>query len=227
MPWSNQGGGPWGSGGGGGGKGPWGSGPQHSGPTPPDLEEFLRRSQDKLRTVLPGGNLGGKGLSLILLAAVFIWGLSGFFRVDPDELGRLERLCTDAPALSSDACDLLRCRPRDQRISCIDSSEPRNANFCNSRRSTVIRKTQLAAEIDASAGCAARQCASCGRARRPPPLRSSSFHCRPSVEFDLTFAERAHFDGARCRQRAQITQSRGVTRRRSARVAGVGFGAFQ
>src|SRR5215510_9832106 len=56
MPWSNQGGGgPWGSGGGGGGKGPWGSGPQQSGPTPPDLEEFLRRSQDKLRTVLPCG----------------------------------------------------------------------------------------------------------------------------------------------------------------------------
>jgi modulator of FtsH protease HflK len=85
MPWSNQGGGPWGSGGGG-GKGPWGSGPQQSGPTPPDLEEFLRRSQDKLRTVLPG-NLGGKGLALIVLAAIFIWGLSGFFRVDPDELG--------------------------------------------------------------------------------------------------------------------------------------------
>src|SRR5712672_250065 len=85
MPWSNQGGGPWG--GGGGGKGPWGSGPQQTGPTPPDLEEFLRRSQDKLRTVLPGGNLGGKGLSLIVLAAIFIWGLSGFFRVDPDELG--------------------------------------------------------------------------------------------------------------------------------------------
>src|SRR6516164_2988147 len=92
MPWSNQGGGPWGpgggaGGGGGGSKGPWGSGPQQSGPTPPDLEEFLRRSQDKLRTVLPGGNLGGKGLALIVLAAIVIWGLSGFFRVDPDELG--------------------------------------------------------------------------------------------------------------------------------------------
>jgi membrane protease subunit HflK len=89
MPWSNQGGGPWGSGGGGGGGkgGPWGSGPQHPGPTPPDLEEFLRRSQDRLRTVLPGGNLGGKGLSLVVLAAIAIWGFSGFFRVDPDELG--------------------------------------------------------------------------------------------------------------------------------------------
>jgi len=83
MPWSNQGGGPWGSG----SKGPWGSGPQSSGPTPPDLEELLRRSQDKLRTVLPGGNLGTKGFALIALAALAIWGFSGFFRVEPDELG--------------------------------------------------------------------------------------------------------------------------------------------
>ena len=84
MPWSNQGGGgPWGSG----GKGPWGSGPQSSGPTPPDLEEILRRSQDKLRRVLPGGNLGGRGFALLALAVVALWGFSGFFRVEPDELG--------------------------------------------------------------------------------------------------------------------------------------------
>jgi len=86
MPWSNQGGGgggPWGSG----GKGPWGSGPQPSGSTPPDLEEILRRGQDKLRRVLPGGNLGGKGFALLGLAAVALWGFSGFFRVEPDELG--------------------------------------------------------------------------------------------------------------------------------------------
>jgi membrane protease subunit HflK len=83
MPWSNQGGGPWGSG----SKGPWGSGPQSSGPTPPDLEELLRRSQDKLKTVLPGGNLGTKGFILIALAALVIWGFSGFYRVEPDELG--------------------------------------------------------------------------------------------------------------------------------------------
>jgi modulator of FtsH protease HflK len=90
MPWSNQGGGPWGSGGGG-GKGPWGSGPQPSGSTPPDLEEFLRRSQDRLRNVLPGGNLGGRGLALILLAVIVVWGVSGFFRVYPDELGAVLR----------------------------------------------------------------------------------------------------------------------------------------
>jgi modulator of FtsH protease HflK len=83
MPWSNQGGGPWGSG----GKGPWGSGPQSSGSSPPDLEELLRRSQDKLRSVLPGGNLGGRGFALIALIAIVLWGFSGFFRVEPDELG--------------------------------------------------------------------------------------------------------------------------------------------
>src|SRR5262249_39807357 len=84
MPWTNQGGGgPCGSG----GKGPWGSGPQSAGPTPPDLEEILRRGQDKLRRVLPGGNLGGRGFALILLGVIALWGFSGFFRVEPDELG--------------------------------------------------------------------------------------------------------------------------------------------
>jgi len=89
MPWSNQGGGPWGSGGG--SKGPWGSGPQSSGPTPPDLEELLRRSQDKLKTVLPGGNLGSRGFLILVLGAVVLWLLSGFFRVEPDEVGVVMR----------------------------------------------------------------------------------------------------------------------------------------
>ncbi len=84
MPWSNQsgGGGPWGSG----PRGPWGSGPQSQGPRPADLEEFLRRSQDKLRNLLPG-NLGGRGIALFALAVLVLWGFSGFFRVEPDELG--------------------------------------------------------------------------------------------------------------------------------------------
>jgi modulator of FtsH protease HflK len=86
MPWSNQtgGGGPWGSG----SRGPWGSGPQQpgGGPKPPDLEEFLRRSQDRLRDWMPG-NLGGRGIALIVLAAIALWGFSGFFRVEPDEVG--------------------------------------------------------------------------------------------------------------------------------------------
>ncbi|MCX7308736.1 MAG: FtsH protease activity modulator HflK [Afipia sp.] len=83
MPWQNQGGGPWGSG----PKGPWGSGPQSSGPRPPDLEDLLRRGQDKLQTFLPGGNFSGMGVALVVLAALVIWGLSGFFRVQSEELG--------------------------------------------------------------------------------------------------------------------------------------------
>jgi membrane protease subunit HflK len=33
---------------------------------------LLRRSQDKLRTVLPGGNLGGRGFALIALGAIVL-----------------------------------------------------------------------------------------------------------------------------------------------------------
>jgi modulator of FtsH protease HflK len=87
MPWSNQsgGGGPWGTG----SRGPWGSGPQQpggGGPKPPDLEEFLRRGQDRLRDWMPG-NLGGRGIAVIALLAVALWGMSGFFRVALDEVG--------------------------------------------------------------------------------------------------------------------------------------------
>jgi modulator of FtsH protease HflK len=82
MPRSNQGGGPWGSG----GKDPRGTGAQ----SPTDFDELLRRSQDELRTVLPGG-FGGRGLVLIALALLALWGFSGFYRVEPDELGVVQR----------------------------------------------------------------------------------------------------------------------------------------
>jgi membrane protease subunit HflK len=48
---------------------------------------MLRRGQEQLRRAIPGGNLGGKGLAVIVLGAVVLWGVSGFFRVEPDELG--------------------------------------------------------------------------------------------------------------------------------------------
>jgi membrane protease subunit HflK len=80
MPWSNQsgGGGPWK---GGGGQGPWGQGPRGSGgPTPPDLEQLLRRSQEGLKRVLPGGGGGGDGagrlfggIIALLVAAAVVW----------------------------------------------------------------------------------------------------------------------------------------------------------
>ena len=37
--------------------------------------------------MLPGGNLGGRGFALIVLGALVLWGVSGFYRVEPDELG--------------------------------------------------------------------------------------------------------------------------------------------
>src|SRR5579872_263341 len=85
MAWKNQGGGPWGSG----PKGPWGSGPQPtgSGPRPPDLEDLLRRAQDRMQQFLPGGYFSGVGVALALLVVLVIWGMSGFFRVQSEELG--------------------------------------------------------------------------------------------------------------------------------------------
>src|SRR3954463_5917426 len=92
MPWSNQsgGGGPWGQRGSGGG-GPWGAGPQGGGGggSPPDLEEILRRGQDKIKNLIPGGGgaLGGKGLVVIVLGAVLLWLATGFYTVRPNEVG--------------------------------------------------------------------------------------------------------------------------------------------
>jgi membrane protease subunit HflK len=83
MPWKNQGGGPWGSG----PRGPWGSGPQPVGPRPPDLEDLLRRGQDRLQQLLPGGHFSGLGIAVILAAVVAIWAMSGFYRVQSEELG--------------------------------------------------------------------------------------------------------------------------------------------
>jgi len=91
-PWGGGGGGgPWGSGGGSGGSGggnPWSSrGGSGGGNPPPDLEELLRRSQERLRRIMPGGF--GSPRSLYILGAVilFFWGLSGVYVVQPDEQG--------------------------------------------------------------------------------------------------------------------------------------------
>jgi membrane protease subunit HflK len=82
MPWKQQGGGPWG---GGGGQGPWSRGP--SGPQPPNFEDLLRKGQDRVKRFIPGGFGGGRGLFYIIAAAIALWLLSGFYRVEPDEKG--------------------------------------------------------------------------------------------------------------------------------------------
>ncbi len=88
MVWKPQGGGPWG-GGSGGGQGPWGSGGGSGGGSqqPPDIEEMLRRSQDNFKKFIPGGFGSGRGLMLAILAALTLWMLSGFYRVDANQQG--------------------------------------------------------------------------------------------------------------------------------------------
>ena len=64
---------------------PGGQGPR--GPQPPNLEDLLRKGQDRFRGMLPGGRGGGRGLALIVLIVAAIWAASGFYRVQPDEQG--------------------------------------------------------------------------------------------------------------------------------------------
>ncbi|MCW9032825.1 MAG: FtsH protease activity modulator HflK [Rhodospirillales bacterium] len=106
MAWNSQGGGggPWGSGGsggngggGGGGddRGPWGSGPKGGGggggggggQQPPDIEELLRKGQDNLRRIMPGGAGTSRGIFLIILIAIGVWLASGFYKVESGHRG--------------------------------------------------------------------------------------------------------------------------------------------
>ncbi|MGL4494821.1 MAG: FtsH protease activity modulator HflK, partial [Beijerinckiaceae bacterium] len=104
MPWSNQSGGgggnpnPWGQPPkdqgpkGNGPKGPWGQGPQGGGGgnRPPDLEDMLRRGQDRLKDLLPGGQggpMGAKGAMLIGLLLLGGWLATGFYTVRNNEVG--------------------------------------------------------------------------------------------------------------------------------------------
>ena len=87
MAWNAQGGGGGGGGGGpwggGGGQGPWGRGGQQ----PPDLEELLRKGQERFRRAMPGGVGNGFILGAVGALAVAIWLLSGFYIVQPDQQG--------------------------------------------------------------------------------------------------------------------------------------------
>jgi len=103
MPWSNQGGGggPWGGRGGGGngsgGGGPWGgrgpTGPSGGngrgggGPQPPNIEEMIRRGQERMRQAMPGGFGSPAVIGGLVIAAVVVWLLSGFYRVEPSQVG--------------------------------------------------------------------------------------------------------------------------------------------
>jgi modulator of FtsH protease HflK len=97
MPWSNQtgGGSGWRGGGSGNGGGPWGQGPQSPRPGgggnhSPDLEDILRRGQDRLKRALPGGSNSGGGAALglgVLAVLAVVWGVNATHMVQPGEYG--------------------------------------------------------------------------------------------------------------------------------------------
>ena len=79
-----RGGSPWGSPPGGGS----GNGSNRRGPTPPNIDELIKKLQDKINKFLPGGaSGGGKPIIFGLTILVIVWALSGLYRVLPDEQG--------------------------------------------------------------------------------------------------------------------------------------------
>ena len=81
MPWQQGGGGnsPWGR--------PSGGGPFGSGPQPPNIEDLIRRSQERMKNLFPGGRRNSIGLAVVAVALIIAWLFSGFFRVQPNEVG--------------------------------------------------------------------------------------------------------------------------------------------
>jgi len=74
---------------------PWGEPPPGGsgngsgrGPTPPDIEEIIRKIQKTINNFLPGGSSdGGKSLVVGIVIVGIIWLASGLYRVLPDEQG--------------------------------------------------------------------------------------------------------------------------------------------
>lgn len=86
----------WNEPGGNGNKDPWGGGDQG----PPDLDEALRKLQEKLGGIFGGGKGGGSGgsgggasgipkvlVGAVVIVALLAWGLMGFYQIDQQERG--------------------------------------------------------------------------------------------------------------------------------------------
>ena len=72
---------------------PWGTPPGggnggfRRGPTPPDIDEIIKKIQNTINRFFGGGKGGTKTLLFGLIIIVVIWALSGLYRVLPDEQG--------------------------------------------------------------------------------------------------------------------------------------------
>jgi len=83
MPWKND------TGNWKGGGGPWGQRPQPPGGQPPDLEELLKRSQDRLRSALPSGGQGNGWIAALVGGVLLLlWLMQSVYTVQPNELAQ-------------------------------------------------------------------------------------------------------------------------------------------
>ncbi len=94
MPWNNnQGGnngGPWGSGNGSGsgGGGPWGGGNREPNrPVPPEFEKIFKDFKSGFGSKIPTGGNSYKFFGFIFLILIVLWGITGFYRVNPQQQG--------------------------------------------------------------------------------------------------------------------------------------------
>ena len=93
MPWNNQGnnsGGPWGNGNGSnsGGGGPWGGGNREpSKQNPPDFEKIISDFKSGFGSKFPKGGNSFKFFYIIFLILLILWGITGFYRVNPQQQG--------------------------------------------------------------------------------------------------------------------------------------------
>ena len=73
---------PWGSPPGGGGNGGF-----RRGPTPPDIDEIIKKIQNTINRFTGGGKGGARPILFGLIILAILWTLSGLYRVLPDEQG--------------------------------------------------------------------------------------------------------------------------------------------
>ncbi|MDH5547126.1 MAG: FtsH protease activity modulator HflK [Gammaproteobacteria bacterium] len=91
----------WNEPGGSGNKDPWGNSGGGKNQGPPDLDEVLKKFQNKLGGIFGGKSTGGGdsgsgapgsgAIGLILVVVVIVWGLSGIYIVEPAERGVVTR----------------------------------------------------------------------------------------------------------------------------------------
>jgi membrane protease subunit HflK len=88
MPWDNKNGGGWS--GGGSGKNPWDSSGRgrrpNGGGRPPEIDDLIRKSQDRMKNMFSGRS-SGMGLIVLVLLALIGWSLTGFYTIQPAQQG--------------------------------------------------------------------------------------------------------------------------------------------